>query len=181
MELFRPPANEQGDVPNPKRRRQRRQRRAMIFAILSWLLPTRQETVDWLTSIQRLVPVVTLDDERVVADLKINGSDSNPILFEGESYRFSWASANAGACEILAPLPSGITLNGESSPVPIGTPHYYPYPVGVPQTVTLTLQCEGDRGKSATDSVSAQIVGGSIKQQTPLFAAMLRATRLRIV
>lgn len=92
-----------------------------------------------------------------VADLKINGCDSN-VTVTDEGFTYSWSSSQATACQLSVYDStgtligqSGSTLSGASSRVPANHP-WYPAPG---QAATLTFSCT-DGTRSVSDSVVIQ-------------------------
>ncbi|MHB1330417.1 MAG: peptidoglycan-binding domain-containing protein [Minisyncoccota bacterium] len=88
-------------------------------------------------------------------DLKANGSDGPVTLTDGETYTYTWSSANSTSCEQTSPATSGVSLSGSSET--IGSGHSY-YPTeGSP--ITITVVCT-DGSNNASDSVIIQFDGG---------------------
>lgn len=81
-------------------------------------------------------------------DVKANGSDGPVIITQGDSYTYTWVSANATACQQTTPTVSGTTLSGASGPISPGHP-FYP---SLNSPTTITFVCT-DGVNTATDSV----------------------------
>lgn len=83
-------------------------------------------------------------------DIKANGSDGPLSINSGDTYTYSWSSANATACEQTSPIPdtSGISTSGQSAAIASGHP-FFPT-AGNP--VTITIVCTNGTS-NAVDSV----------------------------
>lgn len=82
-------------------------------------------------------------------DIKANGVDTTLTITPGETYVYTWTSANATACQMTTPVQSGVNLAGTSVAIGPGSPFY---PPGIGQDVTITIVCTNGT-QNATDSV----------------------------
>lgn len=91
----------------------------------------------------------------VSADIKANGSDGPVTINNGDSWNYSWSSANATACTLISPTgTTGLTeVNGTDGPIDSTHPWY---PTATTST-TLTLNCT-DGADSSSDSVTISLV-----------------------
>jgi hypothetical protein len=92
----------------------------------------------------------------VTADIKANGSNGPVNLNIGDTFTYTWSSANATSCQLVSPSTSGISTSGASSVIASGN-SFYP---AVGGSVTFTINCT-DGVTTATDSVVVNLLAGS--------------------
>jgi hypothetical protein len=96
------------------------------------------------------------------ADIKANGSDGPVTINQGDSYTYSWTSANASSCKLVAPTNSGIPLVGSDGPIDSTFNLFYPT---ASSSVTLTINCT-DGTNTAIDSVVVGLASSTIPTGT---------------
>ncbi|KND48823.1 MAG: T1SS secreted agglutinin RTX [Parcubacteria bacterium C7867-005] len=96
-------------------------------------------------------------------DIKANGSDGPVTLNSGDTYTYSWTSANATSCLQTAPINAGVSATGTSAVIDSNNTDLYPL-VNAP--VTLTITCT-DGTNTASDSVTVNLSSGGGNPSTP--------------